>query len=198
MAKSDLNEIDLYGQETIIYQPEINKIPDLYHFQTSSFSISSPTSLQELPGPRFQQELRQHREILIIVHYSYIAYHEGPVFIPVHTLRSIGKRPRARSLRQIRASLSLTVAAFLQTQSNARSVGKHELSHMDAAMADAEPTAVNATAVMLEQSPPPDCQLLKHRVDEDPRWNFGTITNIFSSQFPASVLKHYPRPLEIP
>lgn len=49
------------------------------------------------------------------------------------------------------------------------------------AVVDEEPAAVNGTSFMLEQSAQPDCELLRHRVDEDPRWNFGKITKSFPS-----------------
>lgn len=70
-----------------------------------------------------------------------------------------------------------------KAHSSARSVGKHESYETDVAVVDEESAAVNGTSFMLEGSPRPDCELLRHRVDEDPRWNFGKIANYFPSWF---------------
>lgn len=51
-------------------------------------------------------------------------------------------------------------------------------------MAAENSTAINASSnsTMLDDEPP-DCQLLKHKVDEDPRWNYGKTTRILSFLF---------------
>lgn len=64
-------------------------------------------------------------------------------------------------------------------------------------MAYEQPTAMNATALnatssMLEGSPTPDCQLLGHPVDEDPRWDFGKIKKNFSPHSPVKLPNYCP------
>lgn len=73
----------------------------------------------------------------------------------------------------------LTMFLSINAQGSARYIGNIEPPNTDVAIPDEEMTAANSTSVMLEQSPTPDCELLRHRVDEDPRWDFGKFNKIF-------------------
>lgn len=70
----------------------------------------------------------------------------------------------------------------MKAQGSARYVGSNGKS--DAVAGHGEPTLINATSSSVldwESKPAPDCELLKHKVDEDPRWDFGKINKVFQT-----------------